>query len=120
MGNFYFAGIKEDFINNQDSIEQFLIQEKNSSKRYKYNSGGYRLENNRIIIQIFAPMPSQKWDLFNFTGTILDKNLAIESCILRKRKDYCTDNFNLNFIIVSKPDSIEQNRWSNKNWYWTN
>ncbi len=80
-------------------------------------AGGYRIEGDKIHIQVFQFVNYGNYELCTYKGQIVnDSTIFISSCEMKSKSNFCPDDLDLKFYQMPKPDSI--NQFMNKNWYW--
>ena len=112
-------------INNLDSVKQqvcFTIRYKDSIFAHsifkgRKEAGGFKIEGNKIQMQIMRKTPGFYWGLCSYSGTIInDSTIYINQCNFPLDPLQCSQDFYLSFIKMNKPDST--NQLMKKRWYW--
>lgn len=80
-------------------------------------AGGFRIEGDKIQIQVFEFVNYGNYELCTYKGQIVnDSTIFISSCEIKSKSNFCPDHIDLKFYQMPKPDSA--NQLMNKNWYW--
>jgi len=121
-----FSGFaSDDFKSNSniDSILAFFKRNYSEGKKFEssFEDGGFTMGEKNIEIQILHYIPKFKWSTCSFQGRIInDTTLFMSKCDFQPRSNFCVDSFYLHFKKTEKIDSIKNNNWKNKSWYWSN
>ena len=85
----------------------------------KKQAGGFRIENDKIQVQVFEFVNYGNYEVCTYKGQIInDSTIFISTCDLKSNSNFCPSEFYLKFYKMPKPDSM--NQLMNKRWYWEN
>ena len=113
------GNLDSNLITDTKYIEQNIMTDIAFKQQFfkKRSGGGFRINQNQILIQVYRYIPQLNWGLLTFKGNIVnDSTMYISSCATKTRSNYCREDFPLKLITMFTPDST--NRLMGKEWYW--
>lgn len=113
--------IKDSSVSNDQNVDKKKIvsdiRHKDSLYRGIKQSGGYLIDQNKIVIQVFEFVNYGSFEVCTYRGNIInDSTINISSCYIKSKSNFCPSNFELKFYTMPKTDSI--NQLMKKKWYW--
>jgi hypothetical protein len=127
----YNNGIALQYYMSIDTLSYGMANQLNDKRIFEYiaftdsvyknvkQAGGFKIDGNKIDIQIFEFVNYGSFELCTYKGAVINSTtIHIESCFIKSKSNFCPSNFDLKFTQMLKPDST--NQLMKKKWYWAN